>query len=328
LVQKLARISLAVTALAVLLPVAAASAAHRAGFVRWYSSDSPFNQRIASGAAVDPGSAAMVDRLVSGAPGGFAIGAKQWTVPVWYAGSTTPRVTVKLTASWAPARKLVGVPIPGKAKPDPAGDHHMTIIDRSTGCEYDFWQAVHNTDGSWSASWGNATLSTGTGVYAGGWATTAAGFANGLGKIRPEELAAGSINHALVFGFPYTKEGGPVLPATSSDGHSTASGAIPEGARLQLDPSLDLASLGLNAWQATIARALQKFGMILGDTGGTVGLSAVNAISFPGTPYPWGDVSYAYLPTSLLQHMRVLKLGPQYSPKGQLIQTSCATLTQ
>ncbi|HEY2935384.1 MAG TPA: hypothetical protein VGJ25_02210, partial [Gaiellaceae bacterium] len=130
-----------------------------------------------------------------------------------------------------------------------------------------------------------------------------------------------------VFGFPYTKEGGPVQPATSSDGHSTVAGAIPEGARLQLDPSLDLGSLGLNAWQATIARALQKFGMILGDTGGTVGLSAVNAISFPSNPYPWGDASYAYLPTSLLQHMRVLKLGPQHTPKGRLIQTSCATLT-
>ena len=292
---------------------------------RWYSDASPFNQRIAADAAADPSSAEMVRTLVSGGRLGFAISAKAWTAPVYYANADTRKYTVSLTASWAPKRALAGVPIPANAQPDPEGDAHLTIMDPATGCEYDFWQARKNADGSWSASWGNATYTTGTGVLDGGWATTASGFANALGKMRPEDFAAGAIPHALVFAFPYTKAGGPVRPATSSDGKSTVAGAIPEGARLQLDPGLDLDSLGLNRWQKVVARALQEYGMFLGDTGGTVGLSAINARSYAGTPYPWGDVDYAYMPTSLLEHMRVLKLGPQYKPTGWLENTPCAT---
>ena len=66
--------------------------------------------------------------------------------------------------------------------------------------------------------------------------------------------------------------------------------------------------------------------MYLGDTGGTVGLYAINAQSYGGTPYPWGDADYAYLPTALLNHMRVLTLPAQYRPAAKLVPTSCATL--
>ena len=294
---------------------------------RWYSPESPFNQPIGTAPAIDPASAQMVQTLVAGARNGFPISAKEWTTPVYYAGPTTEKRTVSLTASWAPARALARVPIPANAQPDPSGDGHLTIVDEATRCEYDFWQARKNADGSWAASWGNATQTTGTGIYAGGLAATASGFANGLGKIRPTELAAGEIPHALFFAFPYTKAGGPVWPATSSDGRSTIAGAIPEGARLQLDPRLDLDALGLNAWQKVVARALQKYGMFLGDTGGTVALYAINAQSFPGTPYPWGDAAYPPMPTSLLQHMRVLELPAQHGQQNRLVQTPCAEVT-
>lgn len=305
--------------------VVAAGATAGDGGDRWYSSDSPFNQPIAADAATDPGSAAMVRALAAGAGGGFAISAKQWTPPVYYADAATPRVAVSVTMGWFPARRLIGVPMPANATPDATSDGHLMIVDRSTNCEYDFWQARRDSDGSWSASTANAIPMDGTGVFAGGWATTAAGFALGLGKIRPEELAAGDIEHALVFGFPTTKAGGPVAPATSSDGRSNATGAIPEGARLQLDPALDLDALGLTGWQKTVARALQRYGMILGDTGGTVGLSAVNASNLGANAYPWGDVDYAYLPTALLTHFRVIATGPQSSPPSSLGSNRCAT---
>lgn len=313
------------TASTVATTTAAQPAPPPSGPAPWYSSGSPFNQAIPADAGIDPASPAMVQALVAGAGGGFAISAKQWTPPVYYADAQTPRVAVSITMGWFPARSLIGVPMPADATPDATSDGHLMVIDRSTGCEYDFWQAQRHADGSWSASTANAIPMSGTGVYSGGWATTAAGFALGLGKIRPEEMAAGEIRHALVFGFPTTKAGGPVWPATSSDGRSSSPGAIPEGARLQLDPSLDLDSLGLTAWQKTIARALQRYGMILGDTGGTVGLSAVNASNLGTDAYPWGNVSYAYLPTSLLSHFRVLTLGPQSNPPGALVPTSCAT---
>ena len=286
----------------------------------------PFTDPIPRGARTDPSSPRMIRTLVAGAGGGFLVSAGRWTTSVYYAGPKTPPQTVALTASWAPARRLTGVPIPDGAKPDPSADAHLTIVDEQRGCEYDLWQARRAADGSWSASWANARPADGSGVYPGGWAATAAGFTNLAGKLWPDELRTGRIHHALVFAFPYTKAGGPVPPATASDGESTDTGAIPEGARLRLDPSLRVDSLHLSRWQKAIARALQVYGMYLGDTGGTVGLSAVNARSFSGVPYPWGDADYAYLPTSLLSHMRVLTLPPQYQPVGKLIPTGCATL--
>lgn len=285
----------------------------------------PFDAPLPERVSIDPRSPAMVRALVEGARHGFQVSARAWTTPVYYATPETPRQTVRLTADWAPVRTMTGVPIPAGAEPDPAGDHHLTVIERKSGCEYDFWQAHRAEDGSWSASWGNAT-DTETGIYPGGFAATAAGFTNTAGKIWPDELRRGKIEHALVFAFPHTKAGGPVPPATSSDGHSTHPGAIPEGARLQLDPELDLDTLALKPWQRTIARALQEYGMYLGDTGDTVGLSAIHADSFPGTPYPWGDAVHATMPTELLSRMRVLKLPPQYEPKGRLIPTKCARL--
>jgi len=268
----------------------------------------------------------MIDRLVAGAVQGFPIASGAWTFPVYAAPPTSPRYDVRLTVSWAPARVMSGVPIPSTAAPDPAGDHHLTIMDPATNCEYDFWGASKASDGTWSAWWANATMLSGNGIYDGGWSARAAGFANGLGLIRPEELAAGHIDHALVFGFPDAKAGGPVWPATHSDGNSTAPGAIPEGARVQLDPSLNLDSLGLNPWQKIVARALQTHGMFLADSGGTTSLYAVNTQSEP-VPYPWASETYPMLPTSLLSHMRVLNLPPQNpSPPAFLVPTPCATL--
>ena len=269
----------------------------------------------------------MVQSLVSAASSqGFSVAAKNWTVPVYHADSSTPRTSVSLTASWAPAHVMSGVPIPSNVAPDPSGDGHMAIIDNSSGCEYDFWQAVHNADGSWSAGWANAISTTGSGVFPKGLSARGSGFALGAGLILPSEMATGVISHALVFSYNYTKAGGPVSPATESDGRTTSSGAIPEGARVRLDPTLDLNSLGLSSWQKTIAKALQQYGMILGDSGGGITLYAQNSQS-SATGYPWGDQTYAYLPNSLVSHMQVMAVPAQFSPSIDLVPTSCASFS-
>jgi hypothetical protein len=266
---------------------------------------------------------------------GVTIASKHWSVPVYYADATTPRQNVALTADWRIANTLFNVPVPANAQPDPEADGHLAIIDQSTGCFYEFLAAGRNADGTLHADWGNRGLLTDSGVQPGGQSTRASGFANLAGLIRPEELQAGVINHALVFGYPYTKAGGPVLPATKSDGRAATENArpagslaIPEGARVQLDPSLDLNSLGLTPWQKTIARALQVYGMYLGDTSGGTTLYAVNPQSYVTNPYVpfWGDTDYSYLPASLVTKLRVLQLGPQYQWSGSIADSSCGAL--
>ena len=293
---------------------------------RLYDATSPWNTPIPATPSIDPNSAAMAQAVYSAAQtGGFLIAVGKWTWPLYFADATTPKYTVSLMASWAPAKSLSGVPIPSTALPDPSGDGHMIVVDTSTSCEYDFWQAAKLTNGDWIAGWANATASNGTGWYPGGYSATGSGTTGGGGLIRPEELQAGVIPHALGFAFPLTKAGGPVLPATESDGKSTAAGAIPEGAHLQLDPALDLTTLGLNSYEMIVGKALQQYGMFLMDSNtGGVSFAAQNPQSSTLT-YPWGNQTYVYLPLSLLSRLRVLTLGPQYTPTGNLTAGACAT---
>ena len=297
--------------------------------VKLYSDSSPFNQRIPPGAEVDPNSATMVRSLLADADEqGFLIALKKWTVPVYYADASTPHYDVRLTADWASARVMRGVPIPDFAAPDPEDDGEMAIIDTSTGCEYDFWQA-EKRDGQWSASWANSIRVDSDGVYPLGLSARGSGFALLAGMIWPDELRSGQIHHALVFSYSFSKDGGPVPPATESDGPSSRSDAIPEGARIQLDPDLDLDSLSLTPYERTVAEALQEYGMILGDVGGGIELEGIHPMSATNNPYEGilPDEDYVYLPNIPIERFRVLKLPLQDpDPLIELIPSGCAEM--
>ncbi len=286
---------------------------------RFYGSASPFNQPVATGAAIDPSSSTMVQTLVSAAGSrGIVVAYNAWTVPIYYANASTARYDVKFTSSWNYGRTLYGVPIPSDAKPDAEGDGHMMIVDASTGCEYDFWVASKVGSG-WQAGGGARLELEGSGVTTNG--ARASSFGLGAGLIRPEELASGRIDHALVFSYPYAKKNAVVPPATSGGGSSTLAGAIPTGARIQLDPTLNLDALGLAPWQRTIARALQEYGAYLGDAGGAFALYAQHSQTVPGG-YPWGTGSAA-LPSSLASKLRVLRLPATVAPNYANVASRC-----
>lgn len=279
-----------------------------------FATGSPWNTPIPDRARVDPRSEVMVESIVDARrTSGFVAALRQWTVPVFFADADTPRRDVALTASWAPHRTLRNVPIPPGARPDPRGDGHMTVIDRARGCEFDFWQARQAPGGGWSASWANGLRTGGAGSYRGGLSARGSGFANLAGLVWPEELAEGRIDHALLFAYPHAKTGGPVWPATTSDGSSSRPDAIPQGARVQLDPHLDLDKLGLSRETRIIARAMQEYGMILGDNGGALSIYAIHPYSFAADPWrrTWPGTDFADLSAIPVERFRVLALGPQ-----------------
>lgn len=298
----------------------------RAEFDRLYAADSPFNQKIPAGATIDARSEQMVGSVVeAGRRQGFLIAVKRWTIPVYFADSTTQRYRIRLKARWAPARWFEGVPIPPGAAPDPANDAHMVIIDTDNGCEYDLWQA-RKKRGNWKASWGNSLRTDGDGVFPKGLSARGSGFALPAGMIWPEELAVGRIEHALQFSYKHTRRGGPVSPATESDGTSSREDAIPEGARLRLDPTLDLDALGLRPYERIVAEALQQYGMFLGDDGGGVTLQAVHPQSYAGNPYEGllPDRKYVYLDNIPLERLQVLELSAQVEePDLQIVPSGC-----
>jgi hypothetical protein len=269
----------------------------------------------------------MVSQLAGEISGkGFNIASKEWTTTIFYASTSTPLQTVRMPAAWYGATSASGVPIPAGAFASTDDDHEMTIVDRARNCIYDFGRAIENPDGSWGGYVNGMSLD-GNGVYPLGNSPSGSGFSYAAGKILPGELAAGRIDHALTFTMNATKAGGAVAPATSSDGRSTLPGAIPEGARVRLDPSVDLETLGLNAWQKTIARALQVYGMFLYDTGGAVAIAAQQADSAT-EPYPWGSTGTPQLPPSLGSHLQVLTLGQQSPNVYQYVPSSCITFNR
>lgn len=318
-----------------------------------YNSQSPFNQKLDPEAEIDPNSDAYVQKLIEGAGSvnGFIMQMKQYSTTVYIADENSPRYNVSLPCGdkWElGVTQLVGVPIPdyatpaydrdGEDRPVKAGrcgesanqDNNMVILDLANRCEYDFWQA-RKVDEGWEASWGNSVSMDSKGIYEFGLSTRGSGFAFTGGLIWPDELQKGEITHALVFSYPFTKSGGPVPPATESDGLTNASNALPEGARLRLNPELDLSSLNLSKAELAVAKALQVYGLILVDTGGDSGLGMylIDPSSVKGYPYDGvlPDTDYPTLENIPLDELQVLKLPSQdadFQSKLKLNETDCA----
>jgi hypothetical protein len=277
---------------------------------RLYSKTSPFNRPISSRAQIDPESSAMTQGIVDATrERPLVLSVKAFTVPVFYARKKTRRSFVSLTAPWA-ARRSIKIPIPATARPDPSLDGFMSIVDRSTRCEYDLWQASKGADGHWSASWANRISTGGSGIFRHGNGGRASGFAFLAGLIFPESLKGRRIDHALVLSYPDTRAGPPVSPATSSDGKGRGPNTIPLGARIQLDPTLDLSQLQLRPYEQTIARALQVYGAFVAETGGAVSLFAAHPYGYRRNPYAGllPDVDYVSLDRIPLDRLRVLKM--------------------
>jgi len=89
-----------------------------------------------------------------------------------------------------------------------------------------------------------------------------------------DEVAAGTIDHAIRFILPNPRmrAGRFVLPATHAGAPSGPATAPPYGARFRLRADFPLATLP-NDGARTVARALQRYGMVLAD-GGNVALTA------------------------------------------------------
>lgn len=266
---------------------------------RPYSDASPFNRGVPEAPPLQANSAAVVSRLTSwGPPGKHASGYSgtegDWGHPVYFAQPTDPLYTVHCTEPWGTC-DMEGqqIRIPAQAEPAKGSDAHLAVIDQQSGWEYDFWSVQHKGNGVLIANWGGRTRIDGDGR---GGGSTAADFGLAAGVIRPAELAAGSIKHALVISVQCTN-GTSVFPSGPGAGrHCSELGISNEnapamGQHFYLDMSdAEIDSLGVPDWQKTILRAMANYGMFVEDTGGSSwGLmfeSAASVTSF-GLQDPW-----------------------------------------
>jgi hypothetical protein len=196
-----------------------------------------------------------------------------WGVPIVFARSTDPVFSIACTRY--DCSTSISARIPVGAKPTTASDHHLVVVDGNI--EVDMWLAAYNaTTNTWSAGsrykteaygWGAMCA---LGLHCNG--SVAAGFAAFGGIPRPEEFASGLIPHALTITTPNTRSGYIACPATHTDGKYATADAIPEGARIQLNPAFNVDAQPWPAWKKTIARTLQVYGAYISDTSGSLAI--------------------------------------------------------
>jgi len=157
------------------------------------------------------------------------------------------------------------------------GDCHLIVVHRPTKTLYEMWRAdiVGPTfNGGCAAVWDLTKAYPATLRGEQCTSADAAGFPIAAMLFSADEVARGSIDHAIRFILPNARmrAGVYVRPATHAGGPSGGASLPPYGVRFRLRADYPIASLPTEGARV-VARALQKYGMILSD-GGNIALTA------------------------------------------------------
>src|SRR6202000_827601 len=92
------------------------------------------------------------------------------------------------------------------------------------------------------------------------------------GLVTLADLKRGYINHALAIALVETARARHAWPAPRADGSTLTPNVvgIPEGTRFRLNPRLNIAKLHLSPIDRMLARAAQKYGIVVRDKDGAV----------------------------------------------------------
>jgi hypothetical protein len=294
--------------------------------LRPYSPDSIWNTPIDSHPNYDPHSADMISTIGLDYNGKITSNPLDYSYTVYFVDSTTPRwnipcdsnnCTIVRQEGVSKTTVLENVPIPPEARPAGGTDAAMIVINRETLDEYNFLGVVRTATG-WAIDNGSLYNLSFNGTPP-KYSSRGAGVPYYAGLIRPWEIEQGKIEHVIGFAYSFPASDRCVYPASKTDGSSNLPYSIPQGARLQLDPSLtdaDFNQMGLSATGKIIARALQEYGMILVNVSGRPKIYVENLDDNPLATYQWGDPPYFLTATTIsgipYTSFRVLALPQAY----------------
>ena len=210
-----------------------------------------------------------------------------FSIEVLEADASTPRLAFEATGDfYSPDCDWVEVPVPdgGAIEGEPGyectsdGDCHLIVAARDENRLYEMWRA-HIVDGTFYggclAVWDMTLVYGDDGRGQGCTSADAAGFPIAPLLFTADEVAAGSIDHAIRFILPNANIRSLIYSAPATHSTNATSGpseAPPYGVHLRLRadyPLEDLPSEGARV----VARALQTYGMFLAD-GGQIALTA------------------------------------------------------
>ncbi len=270
---------------------------------RAFGLSSQWNLPIHASALPDANSASMMDTSDSLAlgknmtdSGNFKLAYENFgfSVSLYYADASVPVARVLSTYGYDgssvggafPVAPL-GIRIPRGTHVPTGSDGHVAILDYVSGAVWSFWRLVDNGNGTWNAGHVRKDSLAGNGYTASGAQNGPRAYGGSAmgGLIRYIELKAGLIQHALGFSYA-TPQNHHYAQGVGADGYTVsiasscdADGAnadtaynVPEGARIRLRASVDIAARAAGATHVatatTIGNALQTYGAYLIDRGG------------------------------------------------------------
>ena len=186
--------------------------------------------------------------------------------PYNVADASTPRQYLKSIATPIYSDNIL-YPIPANAVIQSQSDRHLLVVDKSTNHLYELYQASKNSDGTYSAG---VAVAYDLSSYAlrpdHSVSADAAGLPMLQGIVRYEEVASGSVNHAIRFAVNNLRNTY-IWPARAAAGSSKSDSSLPpHGQRFRLKASFDTSGFGPQ--EKIILEALKKYGMILADWNG------------------------------------------------------------
>ncbi len=158
-------------------------------------------------------------------------------------------------------------PIPNNARLEGrngGSDRHLIVLQEGTCNDYEIFQAARSRRTGWTGANGaKFNLTTGNARTIGWTSADAAGTPIVAGLIRCDEIANGSIDHAVNVVISVPTQRGFIFPATHWNGPIRNPDYLPMGARLRIKASYSLSRFTGQA--LIIAKAGKKFGYIVMD---------------------------------------------------------------
>jgi hypothetical protein len=271
-----------------------------------FPTDNSWNRDV-SNDPIDPNSANYIASISLGATKlhpdfGSYLG---YGIPYTVVPGTQPRVPITFT-DYGDESDPGPYPIPPNAPVEAGSDRHVLVLDSGNCKLYEMYNARKDANGpGWFASSGAIfDLSSNT-LRPEGWTSAdAAGLPILPGLVRYDEVASGSIKHAVRFTV-WRSQKAYIHPATHYASSYTDPNLPPMGLRLRLKASYDLTHF--TGQSRVILEALKKYGMIVADNGTSWYITGA-------TDSRWNDDDLNQLKTVPGSAFEVVQSGPLIKP--------------
>jgi len=229
-----------------------------------------FNRNV-TGWAVDPQSSQFAADFVLDYQNNYgSVGVN--TMPIYEVGPGTPDSSISPRSGCGNFLGSTGnkIPVPSYLNLNGSGDNPLGLYDPSTDQLWEFWQ-FGGSNGNFTACWGGQVpLGTTTGVFPQNYGLSATGISYVATTITENDVASGSINHAVAVILP-SNCAHYIFPADRGD--CNGSNQPHEGQWFRFAPGTSMPG-GLTPFAQMVFKAISTYGMIVVDQGGAVMLEA------------------------------------------------------